>query len=159
MGYGTNGLTFNTLRGGNVARLPQFKDALGRPAHSKEDGSDWSIAEWLEAVTGELGEFANMHKKVRRGDFGVTAVEVYSARDMRRYLNADWSEPEQVKVALGSELADVVIYLDILAFRLGIDLGAAVMAKFNETSSRVGATVNIAADGWHTRAKDTKTND
>jgi hypothetical protein len=41
-----------------MKRLPLFKDAKGRPAHTKEDGSDWSHAEWLQAVVGELGEYA-----------------------------------------------------------------------------------------------------
>ncbi len=54
MGYGIYGLTFNTLRGGNKARLPQFKNKHGEPAHSKADGSDWSDAQWLQAVVGEL---------------------------------------------------------------------------------------------------------
>jgi hypothetical protein len=42
MGYGTNGLTFNALRGANAARLPQFKNKHGELAHSKPDGSDWT---------------------------------------------------------------------------------------------------------------------
>ena len=40
MGYLTDGLTFNNLREANKARLPQFKNAKGEPAHEKEDGSD-----------------------------------------------------------------------------------------------------------------------
>lgn len=65
MGYGTDGLTFNTLRGANMKRLPMFRD-------SKDDGSDWSPAQWLQAVTGELGEYANLRKKVERGDLAPT---------------------------------------------------------------------------------------
>ena len=127
MGYMTDGLTFNTLRGGNLARLPQFKNKHGELAHSKSDGSDWSPAQWLQAVTGELGEYANLRKKFERGD--LTA--------------------EEFKAQAASELADVVTYLDILAFQLGIDLGRATMDKFNEVSIRVGSTVRLAADDWH----------
>ena len=127
MGYMTDGLTFNTLRGGNLARLPQFKNKHGALAHSKADGSDWSPAQWLQAVTGELGEYANLRKKFERGD--LTA--------------------EEFKAQAASELADVVTYLDILAFQLGIDLGRATMDKFNEVSIRVGSTVRLAADDWH----------
>lgn len=127
MGYMTDGLTFNTLRGGNLARLPQFKNKHGELAHSKPDGSDWSPAQWLQAVTGELGEYANLRKKFERGD--LTA--------------------EEFKAQAASELADVVTYLDILAFQLGIDLGRATMDKFNEVSVRVGSTVRLAADDWH----------
>lgn len=40
MGYGTDGLTFRTLRDANLKRLPLFKDAHGRTCHNG-DGSDW----------------------------------------------------------------------------------------------------------------------
>lgn len=127
MGYHTDGLTFNTLRGGNIARLPQFKNIYGELAHSKPDGSDWSPAQWLQAVVGEIGEYANLRKKFERGD--VNAVEF--------------------KRKAADELADVVTYIDILAFQLGIDLGLAVMEKFNRVSERAMSTVRIEADGWH----------
>lgn len=51
-------LTFDALRQANRARLPHFKNALGQPAHSEPDGSDWSDAEWLQAVVG--GRFYNI---------------------------------------------------------------------------------------------------
>lgn len=127
MGYMTNGLTFNTLREANIARLPEFKNKHGMPAHSEPDGSDWSPAQWLQAVVGELGEYANVRKKYERGD--ITEIEFLE-------LAAD-------------ELADTVIYLDILAFRLGIDLGRATMGKWNRTSRRVGCNIRIDYDDWH----------
>jgi NTP pyrophosphatase (non-canonical NTP hydrolase) len=114
-------LSFAQLRAANRARLPQFKNARGEPAHSQPDGSDWSDSDWLMAVTGELGEFANLRKKLLRGD-------------MTR---------EQAMPMLADELADVATYLDILAFRLGIDLGAAIVDKFNRVSERVGADVRL----------------
>lgn len=128
MGYMTNGLTFNDLHAANLHRLPQFRNGRGELSHSEPDGSDWSVSEWLEAVTGELGEFANLHKKVRRGDLTM----------------------DEARADLGRELADVVIYLDILAGRLGLDLGAVVMSKFNETSRRVGAEVFLVPGDWRT---------
>jgi len=127
MGYMTDGLTFNTLRAGNVARLPTFKNKHGQLAHDKADGSDWSPAQWLQATVGELGEYANIRKKFERGDL----TEAEFMREATR------------------ELADVQIYLDLLAFRLGIDLGHATMEKFNEVSARVGSPITIDADGWH----------
>lgn len=123
-----DGLTFNTLRRANRKRLPLFKDAKGRRCHAQDDGSDWSPAQWLQAVTGELGEYANLRKKVERGD-----------------LTIDEAAP-----ALADELADVVIYLDILASQLGIELGEAVMSKWNRTSERVGAPLYIDSEGcWN----------
>jgi NTP pyrophosphatase (non-canonical NTP hydrolase) len=128
MSYLTDGLTFNTLRQANIKRLPTFKNSKGLPAHSEPDGSDWSPAQWLQAVTGELGEYANLRKKFERGDIDIDTFKANAAK----------------------EIADVQIYLDILAFRLGIDLGRAVKDKFNEVSVRVGSPIRIGDDGdWH----------
>ena len=117
-------LSLSTLRRANIDRLPQFKNARGEPAHRKPDGSDWKLSAWCNAVLGELGEAANMIKKIERGD-----MTLYEAR-------AD----------LAREFADVLTYLDILAHQAGIDLDAATEMKFNEVSRRVGATTRIAFD-------------
>jgi NTP pyrophosphatase (non-canonical NTP hydrolase) len=117
-------LTFSTLRLANATRLPLFKNSKGVVAHSKADGSDWTLLEWAGALAGEVGELANMVKKVRRGD--VTLDEV------REYI--------------GKEIADCQIYLDIIAGQAGIDLGAATVAKFNETSRKTNVGVFITCD-------------
>lgn len=114
-------LCLSALRFANIARLPQFKNRRGEPAHSEPDGSDWSLAHWCNAVTGELGELANLIKKIERGDFTL----------------------EDVRQEVADELADVQIYLDILAFRCGVDLAEATVSKFNRTSERVGSDVRI----------------
>lgn len=120
----SNLLTFAELREANIARLPQFKNKHGKPAHSEPDGSDWSIPVWLMAVTGELGELANLRKKVLRGDL----------------------THEQAQQETADELADITTYLDILAFRLGVDLGAAVASKFNRVSERVQCAVRLSEE-------------
>jgi NTP pyrophosphatase (non-canonical NTP hydrolase) len=112
-------LSFAELRRANMKRLPIFKNKHGGLAHSKPDGSDWSPAQWLQAVVGELGEYANLRKKFERGD-----------------VDADEFHREAAK-----ELADVAAYLDILAMQLGVDLGQAVADKFNEVSKRIGCEV------------------
>lgn len=114
-------MDFSTLRNANLRRLPQFKNSKGEPAHSQPDGSDWSLAEWCNAVTGELGEAANLIKKVQRGDYTL----------------------DEARQDLADEFADIVTYLDILAMRAGVDLGEAVRNKFNLVSTRVGADVFI----------------
>lgn len=114
-------LTFKALRIANEQRIPLFKNSRGQPAHREPDGSDWSPAQWLQAVCGELGEYANLRKKFERGDI-----------DAADFLPA-----------AADELADVVTYLDILAAQLGIDLGKAVMEKFNRVSKRVGCDVRL----------------
>lgn len=92
-------LTFAQLREANVARLPTFKNAKGVPYH-KPDGSDWTLGEWINALGGEIGEAQNIVKKVQRGDFTL----------------------DQVVRDLMDEVADVQTYLDIIAFRAGIDI-------------------------------------
>lgn len=141
MGYGTDGLTFNTLRQADINRLPTFKNSQGGRAHKKDDGSDWNPAQWLQALVGEVGEFANLRKKFERGDITF----------------------EQYKVEAAKELADVQIYLDLLALRCldhgdyvdphGVNLGKATIDKFNEVSVRVGSEVFIRDDGsdWQYR--------
>lgn len=118
-------LTFDDLRRANIARLPTFKNRKGLPAHSEPDGSDWSLNDWCTAITGELGEAADILKKVRRGDFSL----------------------EEGRPDLAKELADVQTYLDILAFRAGIDLGQATIDKFNKVSERVGSPVQLNPNG------------
>lgn len=128
MGYMTNGLSFRTLREANKKRLPLFKNAKGKKVHKKADGSDWSPSQWLQAVTGELGEYSNVRKKFERGD-----------------MNA-----KEFKALAKHELADVAIYLDILAFQLDIDLGEAIKEKFNIVSERINCPIYIGDDDdWH----------
>lgn len=114
-----NKLKFSELREANLKRLPVFKNKHGEIAHSKPDGSDWSPAQWLQAVVGELGEYANIRKKYERGDITHLSFTAYAA----------------------DELADVITYLDILAFQLDIDLGMAVTNKFNQISRRVDCDI------------------
>lgn len=129
-------LTFDALRKANRSRVGVFKNKHGDPAHSKADGSDWSPAQWLQAVVGELGEYANIRKKLERGDLSFDEYRVMAAK----------------------ELADVQTYLDLLAMRAldqisasgvriphgqGIDLGQATIDKFNEVSVRVGCDIKL----------------
>ncbi len=119
MGYLTNGLSFNTLRDANKHRLPHYTTCV-----------NWTPAQWLQAIVGELGEYANIRKKYERGDI----------------------ISEEFLPLAGKELADVQIYLDILAYKLGINLGQATKDKFNEVSKRVGSTIIIGDDDdWHHR--------
>ncbi len=130
MGYMTDGLTFNTLRRGSRARLPEFRNAKGELAHPELEAGEecaWQPNDWMTAVIGELGEMANVLKKVRRGDFTL----------------------EEALPKLEQEAADVVIYMDLLTACCGINLGEAVMETFNTKSVQVGSRVRLAADDYH----------
>lgn len=91
----TTGLTFDTLRGANGARLPLFRNAHGERAHAKPDGSDWSPAMWFLALVGELGDLAELRCQY---EAGIIDEPTYHA-------------------LVGGELADVQIYLDLFAKR------------------------------------------
>lgn len=128
MSYTTpGGITWKNLEQANKARLPEFKNKHGELAHSESDGSDWSPAQWFQAMMGEAGEYANVRKKFERGDIG----------------------EEEFKELASHELADVIIYLSILASQLGIDLDRSVVEKFNIVSTRVGSRVYIGWDWEH----------
>ena len=116
-------MTFATLREANITRIPKFRNKKGELVHNS-DGSNWGLSAWSNAVLGELGELANLIKKIERGDFTL----------------------DEIRQECAKECADVQTYLDILAFRLGIDLGQATVDKFNEVSDRVNAGVYITLD-------------
>lgn len=112
------GLTFNSLRIANVERgRISFPESL-----------DWSEADWMLALTGELGELANCLKKIKRG---LTPSAVARGKKI----------PTKQDVA--KELGDVQSYLDKLAHHLGIDLGQATRDKFNEISDEIGSGVKL----------------
>lgn len=91
----TSGLTFDGLRRANRARLPQFKNRHGAPAHSQPDGSDWSPAQWFQAFFGEVGEMAQVRRDFEHGN-----------------INRD-----QYRAFIAKEIADAQTYLDLFAQR------------------------------------------
>lgn len=95
----------------------------------------WSLSDWITATTGELGEAANIVKKLNRVRDGIPG-------------NAE--TPKELRAALADELADVAIYLDLLAQAAGFDLETIREAKFAKTSRRIGYTER-KADGLSPR--------
>lgn len=113
-------LTFDAFRSANVARCLKWHP---------EGLESWSPSDWLTAVTGELGELASLLKMRNRERDG---------------LPGNKFSPSAKQVA--DEIADVLTYLDLLAAALGVDLGTAAAAKFNEVSARVGFPDRINLD-------------
>jgi NTP pyrophosphatase (non-canonical NTP hydrolase) len=112
-------LTPGQTMGGIRLAFDDLRDAnVTRCEQNFHPCDDWSPSDWMTAAAGEMGEAANLIKKRRRGEDIETKQIAY-------------------------ELADTVIYLDLLAARLGIDLGAAVQEKFNIVSDRVGSEVRL----------------
>lgn len=118
-------LGLRVLLNAQLARLPDFKNRLGAPAHKHPYGRDWTPAQWYQALSGEMGEYANVRKKFERGDLTKTEFKKQAA----------------------NELADVLCYLSLLAFQLEIDLSCATIDKFNLVSNRVKSNVYLAPDG------------
>ena len=86
-------LNFIHLREVNVARcINSFGQAL----------ESWSVPDWMVALGGEVGEALNVIKKLNRARDGIVG-NTKDAADLR--------------IDLGDELADAVIYLDLLLAR------------------------------------------
>jgi NTP pyrophosphatase (non-canonical NTP hydrolase) len=121
--YDTTPLDFLTLRHRNVERCEASYHAIDA----------WSPTDWACALAGEVGETCNLVKKLRRLDLtDSTTLELIqnpAAGDLIRDI--------------ADELADTVIYADLLAERLNINLGEAVRRKFNETSQKIESGVRL----------------
>lgn len=88
----------------------------------------WSTSDWFTAVMGELGEAANVAKKLNR---------------VRDGIKGNSETPDELREKLASEIADTFIYLDLLAQSLGIDLATAVLDTFNAKSKQIGFHVHV----------------
>jgi NTP pyrophosphatase (non-canonical NTP hydrolase) len=75
-------------------------------------------------LCGEAGEAANVVKKIRRYECGIK--------------EADKATEAMLIDHLGNELADVIVYADLLATKYGIDLPRKIIEKFNAVSEREG---------------------
>lgn len=118
-------LDFATLRDRNVARCEE----AFHPLH------DWTPTDWACALAGEVGEACNLVKKLRRMVApGSAVVALGHLQD---------GTAERLVGDIADELADAVIYADLLAARLHVDLGAAVRRTFNRTSRAVGSDVTL----------------
>ena len=89
--------------------------------------NSWTPTDWACAMAGEVGEACNLIKKLRRLDDGTNTKKDPKAHELIPLI--------------GKELADVVIYADLLATRLGLSLGDEITEKFNEVSKRMKSTV------------------
>jgi NTP pyrophosphatase (non-canonical NTP hydrolase) len=113
-------MKLSRLREANVRRCEQVFHPL----------NDWTPTDWACAMAGEAGEACNAVKKLRRLADGTN-----TAKDPQ-------TESDALK-AIGAELADTIIYCDLLAARLGLDLSVEIQSKFNEVSRRMNSDVRL----------------
>lgn len=104
---------YTTLRDANVARQKEW-----------DAGNQIDLAYRGNELAGEVGEACNVIKKLERERLGIAG-----SRDTVEHL--------------AEELADVIICADLIAMQAGIDLDAAVRAKFNATSEKVGLLTRL----------------
>lgn len=109
----TGGLTINRVLNVSVERAKKW--------HGEKGLDDWSILEWAGAMTGEAGEAANVAKKLRREDSGINSPLSKETR-------------EHLRKKLASELADVFLYLVLMAAKENIDFEGAIIETFNKKS-------------------------
>lgn len=103
------------LRATNITRMQRWHGP---------DAEPWTGADWSNAMGGECGEAQNVVKKLRRLETGTGGGES--------------TDHDQLCVRLGEELADTIIYADLLAAHYDIDLTEAIVLKFNAISEREG---------------------
>lgn len=90
---------------------------------------DWDTNKWMVATLGELGEAANILKKMNR----LSGTAGHANKEMDKDLI------DLIK-RFRSELADTFIYLDLLSQAAGINLPSAVADTFNNKSKELGLT-------------------
>jgi NTP pyrophosphatase (non-canonical NTP hydrolase) len=90
----------------------------------------WSTSDWMTAMVGEVGEAANVVKKLNRVRDGVPGNKV-SEQELRDMLR--------------KELGDVFVYLDLMAQSLGFNIADAAAEVFDAKSAEIGYPKLLAA--------------
>jgi NTP pyrophosphatase (non-canonical NTP hydrolase) len=116
-------LTFETLEIKNFTRCEQVYHRL----------DNWSPTDWACAMAGEMGEACNEVKKLRR-----------LMDDKQLWGTKEFEIQKDILIGkILDELADTVIYADLLATRLGGHIGKSIIKKFNETSDKKGTNIKL----------------
>lgn len=112
-------LTFDRFQAANVLRCGQaFEHGL----------EDWSLLEWAGAVAGEVGEAANVAKKILRREKGFGGAWARS-RD---------GALDDLRAKLADEIGDAQAYLALFAAAADLNLGECAARKFDRISEEAG---------------------
>lgn len=90
--------------------------------------TDWSASDWFLAMLGELGEAANVAKKLNR---------------VRDGIPGNKETPEELRAKLRKELGDVFVYLDLTSQALGFSIAGAAIEVFNAKSEEIGYPIRL----------------
>lgn len=88
----------------------------------------WSTSDWFLAMVGELGEAANIAKKLNR---------------VRDGIPGNKETPDELRAKLRKEMGDVFIYLDLTAQSLGFNISDAAVEVFNAKSVEIGYSIRV----------------
>jgi NTP pyrophosphatase (non-canonical NTP hydrolase) len=111
-------MRLSTLRAANVLRQKEWNAGSEGQTTLSYSGNE---------LAGEVGEACNVIKKLERERLG------------RRGSRATLQD-------LADELADVLICVDLVALKAGINMETAVREKFNATSAKYGLNVFLGED-------------
>lgn len=109
-------LTFGQFSEANKARC-ESPQGFNHPLEG------WDLSDWFLAVLGELGEAANVGKKLNRVRDGIIGNK---------------ETPEQLRDKLRKEIGDAFVYLDLLAQANGFSIADAAVEVFNAKSAEIG---------------------
>lgn len=83
----------------------------------------WSTSDWMVAVMGELGEAANVAKKLNRYRDGIPGNK---------------QTEQELRDQFRKELGDTFVYLDLLCQSCGFSIADAAVEVFNAKSAEIG---------------------
>ena len=95
----------------------------------------WSLSDWMTATMGELGEAANIIKKLNR---------------YRDGINGNTEAEDALREKLATELGDAGVYLDLMCQAAGLDLGTCMANTFNRKSKELGCPILVDENGERT---------
>jgi NTP pyrophosphatase (non-canonical NTP hydrolase) len=98
------------------------------PQGFKHKLNGWSLSDWMTATLGELGEAANIVKKLNRVREGVPGNKESEA---------------ELRAKLKREIGDTFVYLDLLAQSAGFSVADAAAEVFNSKSEEIGYPIKL----------------
>lgn len=116
-------MDMNEFSAANLARC-EAKNGFNHALKS------WDLSDWMTATLGELGEAANIVKKLNR---------------YRDGINGNFQTEEQLRGMLRREIGDVFVYLDLMAQAAGFRLADAAAEVFNRKSDEIGYPGKVGA--------------
>lgn len=90
-----------------------------------EDDKPWTTERWITAIVGELGEMANISKKLFRANDGAVGIlKGETIEALEREERKEW--------------ADTMLYMLLLGSSKGWDMEEALREVFNAKSEQLG---------------------